>query len=38
MGVHQTRDCLTVFSPVNVLFLFGLHLSTGVNLITQETV
>ena len=37
MGVHQTRDCLTVFFPMSILFRFGLHLSAGVNLITQET-
>ena len=35
MGVHQTRDSLTVFSPISIPFRFGLHLSTGVNLITQ---
>ena len=37
MGVHQTRDCLTVFFPISLLFQFGLHLSARVNLITQET-
>ena len=38
MGVHQTRDCLTVFFPVDILFGFGLHLNMGVNMIAQEKV
>ena len=38
MGVHQTRDCLTAFFPIDILFVFGLHLNMGVNLITQEKV
>ena len=38
MGVHQTRDCLTVLFPVDILFCFGLHLNMGVNMIIQEKV